>query len=124
GVAICVAITGGGTWAPAAAGGPVPYTPQLSLAALMAMRARYGDHVFRRYGFIDAFNPTLDSLMKIQAGAIVPGVGWFDDDYLGIDQGPILAMLENWRTGLVWTYMRKNQHIPPGLPPARFPPCS
>ena len=51
---------------------------------------------------------------------IVPGVGWFDDDYLGIDQGPILVMLENWRTGLVWKYTRNNIHFRRGLRNAGF----
>jgi len=114
-------ITDDGTIAPAAAGGSMPFAPEICLPALMAMRERYGDHVFRKYGFIDAFNPTLDEAMKTSAGgAIVPGVGWFDDDYLGIDQGPILAMLENWRTGLIWKHTRNNIHIRRGLRNAGF----
>jgi hypothetical protein len=51
---------------------------------------------------------------------VVPGVGWFDGDHLGIDQGPILAMIENWRTGLVWEVMRKNAHLRRGLEAAGF----
>ena len=114
-------ITDDGTIAPAAAGGSMPFAPEICLPALMAMRERYGDHVFRKYGFIDAFNPTLDQAMKTPAGgAVVPGVGWFDDDYLGIDQGPILIMLENWRTGLIWKYTRNNIHIRRGLGNAGF----
>jgi hypothetical protein len=109
-----------GTLAPAAAGGSIAYTPQLSLAALMAIQERFGEHAFRHYGFIDALNPTLDVAIQTPAGAIVPGVGWFDDDYLGIDQGPILAMIENWRTGLVWRYTRKNPYIRAGLAAAGF----
>jgi hypothetical protein len=50
----------------------------------------------------------------------VPGVGWFDTDYLGIDQGPILAMVENYRTGLVWTTLRRNPHVVRGLRAAGF----
>jgi hypothetical protein len=69
---------------------------------------------------VDAFNPTLNEAMKTQAGSIVPGVGWFDDDYLGIDQGPILAMVENWRSDLVWRVMRKNAHLRRGLLAAGF----
>jgi hypothetical protein len=114
-------ISDDGTIAPAAAGGSMPFAPEICLPALMAMRERYGDHVFRAYGFIDAFNPTLDQPMKTPAGgAIVPGVGWFDDDYLGIDQGPILAMLENWRSGLIWKYTRQNIHLRRGLRNAGF----
>ena len=114
-------VTDDGTIAPAAAGGSMPFAPEICLPALMAMRDRYGDHVFRKYGFIDAFNPTLDAVMKTPAGgAVVPGVGWFDDDYLGIDQGPILVMLENWRTGLIWKYTRNNIHFRRGLRNAGF----
>jgi len=84
------------------------------------MRARYGDHLFRRYGFVDAFNPTLDDSTATHHGKVVPGVGWFDEDYLGIDQGPILAMLENWRSGLVWRVMRTNPTLRKGLLAAGF----
>ena len=50
----------------------------------------------------------------------VPGKGWFDVDALGIDQGPILAMIENQRSGLVWKTMRKNPAIVRGLVRAGF----
>jgi hypothetical protein len=113
-------ITDDGTLAPCAAGGSIAFAPEICLPALMTMRDLYGEHVFRRYGFIDAFNPTLDETTRVQAGAIVPGVGWFDTDYLGIDQGPILAMLENWRSGLVWRVMRTNPHLRRGLLAAGF----
>jgi len=109
-----------GTIAPAAAGGSLPFAPEVCLPALMAMRARYGERAFRRYGFVDAFNPTLDQAMKTPQGEVVPGVGWFDTDYLGIDQGPILAMIENWRSGLVWRVMRRNQTLRRGLLAAGF----
>ena len=44
-----------------------------------------------------------------------PTLGWFDVDYLGIDQGPIIGMIENYRTGLIWRLMRGNPHIVLGL---------
>ena len=70
---------------------------------------------------MDAFNPTLDVQgVTLDRCAIVPGVGWFEDDYLGIDQGPILAMIENHRTGLIWEYMKRNPHIVRGLCRAQF----
>ena len=53
-------------------------------------------------------------------GRIVLGVGWFDVDYLGIDQGPIVAMIENHRSELIWKTMRKNPHIVRGLKRAGF----
>ena len=74
-----------------------------------------------RYGFLDAFNPTLTSTdVPLQHGRVVPGLGWFDTDYLGIDQGPILAMIENYRSGLVWRLMREAPYIVRGLRRAGF----
>jgi len=81
-----------GTIAPTAAGGSVAFAPELSIPALIAMREKYGDNLFGTYGFVDDFNPTLVSGQS-KYGRIVPGVGWFDTDYLGIDQGPIVAMM-------------------------------
>lgn len=109
-----------GTISPTAAGGSVPFAPEYCLPTLLAMRERYGDHVFRKYGFVDAFNPTLDTDVPTHHGKVVADVGWFDDDYLGIDQGPILAMIENWRSGLVWRVMRDNKHVRRGLLAAGF----
>ena len=109
-----------GTLVPTAAGGSVPFAPEVTIPALMEMRRRYGDHLFTRYGFLDAFNPTLTEPMPLQHGRIVPGVGWFDGDYLGIDQGPIVLMIENHRTGLVWRLMRENEHVVRGLCRAGF----
>ncbi len=48
------------------------------------------------------------------------GVGWFDEDYLGIDQGPIELMIENYRSGLVWELMRGNLYVATGLCRAGF----
>ena len=84
------------------------------------MRDRYGQHVFREYGFVDAFNPTLNVPVGLTRGRIVPGVGWFENDYLGIDQGPIVLMAENHRSGLIWNLIRKNPHIVRGLCRAGF----
>lgn len=104
-----------GTLVPTAAGGSIPFAPEVTIPALMAMRAQYVDHLFQKYGFLDAFNPTLTEPRRLQHGTIVPGVGWFDGDYLGIDQGPIVLMIENYRTGLVWRLMRDNEHLVRGL---------
>ena len=109
-----------GTVSPAAAGGSVAFAPEIVVPALMAMRETYGDQVFGPYGFVDALNPTLDVPARVQHGRVVPGVGWFDVDRLGIDQGPILAMIENHRSGLVWRTLRKNPHIVRGLRAAGF----
>lgn len=104
-----------GTLAPTAAGGSVPFAPGPALAALFAMRERYGADLFQRYGFLDAFNPTLRSEIPVRHGRVVPGKGWFDGDYLGIDQGPILIMIENYRSELVWKLMRRNPYVVTGL---------
>ena len=53
-------------------------------------------------------------------GTVYPDFGWVARDHLGIDQGPILAMMENHRSELVWKTMRKNPHIVRGLRRAGF----
>jgi hypothetical protein len=108
-----------GTIAPTAAGGSVAFAPEIAIPALIAMREKYGDNLFTTYGFVDDFNPTLVS-GTARYGRIVPGVGWFDTDYLGIDQGPIIAMIENYRSDLIWKAMRKNPYIVAGLKKAGF----
>jgi hypothetical protein len=109
-----------GTVSPAAAGGSIAFAPEVVIPVLMAMREDWGEHAFNRYGFVDAFNPTLDVPARVQHGRVVPGVGWFDTDQLGIDQGPILVMIENHRSGLVWRTMRRNPHVVRGLRAAGF----
>ena len=110
-----------GTLAPTAVGGSVPFAPEVTLPTLVAMRRAYGEPLFGQYGFVDAFNPTLRaSVLPLHQGHIIPGAGWFDTDYLGIDQGPIIAMLENYRSGLVWRVMRRNPYVTRGLCRAGF----
>lgn len=110
-----------GTIAPTAAGGSIAFAPEIAIPAVQAMHRRYGAAIYRRYGFLDAFNPTLtDPAAPITKGRIAPGIGWVDDDYLGIDQGPIVAMIENYRSGLIWRTMRRNPHIRRGLTRAGF----
>lgn len=110
-----------GTIAPTAAGGSIAFAPEVVVPVLAAMRRTYGEPLFGRYGFVDAFNPTLRTPgPPLHHGRIVPGVGWFDIDYLGIDQGPILLMTENYRTGMLWRLMRGNPYIVRGLCRAGF----
>jgi hypothetical protein len=109
-----------GTLAPTAAISSIVFTPELSIAALREMKSRYGKNLYSTYGFLDAFNPTLRTSPGLTNGRIDPAQGWFDIDYLGIDQGPIVAMIENYRSGLVWKVMRKNPHIVSGLKRAGF----
>jgi len=115
------AVRDDGTIAPTAAGGSVPFAPEIAIPALAEMRQRFGTHLFQQYGFVDAFNLSLNQAgAPTTHGGIVPGVGWFDRDYLGIDQGPILIMIENHRTGLVWELMRESPYIVRGLCRAGF----
>ena len=109
-----------GTIAPTGAGGSVPFAPEVAIPALIAMRERYGDPLFAQYGFVDAFNPTYSDSGAMKMGRLVPGKGWFDGDYLGIDQGPIVAMIENYRSDLVWKHMRRSPYIRRGLERAGF----
>lgn len=109
-----------GTLAPTAAGGSIPFAPEIAIPALRAMRERYGDDLYQRYGFLDAFNPTLTTPVPVQHGRVVAGKGWFDGDYLGIDQGPILLMAENHRSGLVWERMKRSPYLVRGLCRAGF----
>jgi hypothetical protein len=107
-----------GTIAPTAALASIPFTPEISIAAMEEMKRRY-PAIYRQYGFADAFNPTLTT-GTYDTGTIEPGAGWVDRDYLGIDQGPIVVMIENYRTGLVWNVMKKNPAIVKGLKRAGF----
>ena len=109
-----------GTLAPTAAGASIAFAPELAVPALKAMRDRWGGNLFTKYGFLDAFNPSLQLPIRSRRGRVVPGVGWFDADYLGIDQGPIVLMIENYRSELIWRVMRKNEAIVRGLCRAGF----
>jgi len=76
-----------GTITPTAAISSIPYTPEESMEAIHHFYYVLGDKLWGEYGFHDAFNPT---------------EGWWADSYLAIDQGPIIIMIENHRTGLLW----------------------
>lgn len=89
-----------GTLAPTAALGMMPFTYAHSLAALKAMYRTYGDRLWGPFGFTDAFNP---------------GADWFASSYIAIDEGPIVVMLENARTQLVWDLFMRNPEIAPAL---------
>lgn len=105
-----------GTVAPTAAGGSVAFAPEVTIPSLMAMRNKYGARLYTHYGFKDAFNPSFTfTAAGSRSGEVDPVHGWVANDYLGIDQGPILAMMENHRSGFVWKVMRKNPHIVRGL---------
>ena len=89
-----------GTIVPCAAAGSLMFTPDISVAALRAIRERFGDRVYGRYGFVDAFNPA---------------TGWTGPDVIGIDIGITLLSAENLRTGRVWRWFMANPEIQRGL---------
>jgi hypothetical protein len=109
-----------GTIAPYAAGSSIVFTPAESIAALNEMAQRYGRIIYTEYGFIDSFNPSFRFDVKPHHGHVDPELGWVDGDYLGIDQGPLLMMLENYRSELIWKTMKKTPHIRRGLERAGF----
>lgn len=110
-----------GTLSPTALGGSIAFAPEIVIPALRQMRARYGAGIYTNYGFLDSFNPTLtDPGAPLLHGRVVGGLGWVDGDYLGIDQGPIVCMIENWRSGLIWRVMRNCQSMRRGLARAGF----
>jgi len=114
------AIHDDGTVCPSAAAASLPFAPEVVGPVLLAMRRDHGDRLFGPYGFLDALNPTFTLDVPVQHGRVDPVHGWYDTDYLGIDQGPIVAMIENFRSELVWRYMRRNPHIIRGLHNAGF----
>lgn len=101
-----------GTLAPTAAGGSVAFAPEIAIRALRSMKDKYGVRIYSQYGFVDAFNPSYHDENQKDF--------WADNTYLGIDQGPILLMIENWRSGLVWNTMKHNPVIRQGLLRAGF----
>jgi hypothetical protein len=114
-----------GTLAPTAAISSLPFAPEIVLPATLEMYRRYGTSIYSSYGFLDAFNPSFHgsatpALGPAQAVAFDGGAGWVDPDYLGIDEGPILAMIENYRSNLVWRVMHSSPYIRQGLERAGF----
>ncbi len=110
-----------GTIAPTAAMASMPFAPDAVTTCLKAMKARYGEALYTQWGFLDSFNPTLSERDgPLRHGQIVPGIGWVNGDYLGIDQGPIVVMIENHRTNLVWNHMHGEPNLIRGLQRAGF----
>jgi len=89
-----------GVIAPTAALSSFPYTPEESMKALRFFYYTIGDKIWGQYGFYDSFNLTS---------------GWFAGSYLAIDQGPIICMIENHRTGLLWDLFMSAPEIATGL---------
>jgi hypothetical protein len=89
-----------GTITPTAALSAFPYTPEYSMKALQHFYNDLGDKLWGEYGFVDAFNETHN---------------WYAKSYLAIDQGPIIVMIENYRSGLLWKLFMSCPEIERGL---------
>ncbi len=89
-----------GVISPTAALSSMPYTPKESMAALRFFYYQLGDKIWRDYGFVDAFS--LDR-------------NWFADSFLAIDQGPIVIMLENHRSRLIWSLLSNCPEVKNGM---------
>lgn len=86
--------------APTAAITSLPFTPSESMAALKFFYYVLGDKIWKEYGFVDAF-----SLNNI----------WFASSFLAIDQGPIIGMIENYRSGLLWNLFTSCPEVKNGM---------
>lgn len=89
-----------GTISPTAALSAFPYTPEYSMKALRHFYEKLGDKIWSEYGFVDAFNETKN---------------WTAASHLAIDQGPIIVMIENYRSGLLWKLFMSCPEIQYGL---------
>lgn len=94
-----------GSVVPCAAAGSLMFTPDITLPALKRMKAEYGEKVYLKYGFVDAFNPH---------------TGWVNGDVIGIDLGITLLAAENLRTGKNWHWFMQNEEIRRGLKLAKL----
>lgn len=92
-----------GTVSPTAALSSIVYTPTESLDVLKNMYYNHGNKLFGKYGFYDAYNPSM-----VEGQQVVKS-------YLAIDQGPIAVMIENYRSGLIWKLFMQNKEIFDGL---------
>ena len=89
-----------GTIAPYGPLSSLPFAPEIVIPTIRSINEKMGDKIWGRYGYYDSFNLT---------------AGWVNDDFIGIDQGPMLIMIENFRTGLVWNYVMNDPVIQKGL---------
>ncbi|MDX1284447.1 MAG: glucoamylase family protein, partial [Draconibacterium sp.] len=94
-----------GTISPTAALASMPYVPDESMKALKYFYRERGAELFGKYGPYDAFNDTRN---------------WIKESYIGIDQGPIVVMIENYRTGLLWKNVMKDEDLQSGLDKLEF----
>ena len=110
-----------GTIAPTAAIGSLAFAPEIVVPATLAMHRQFGARLYGKYGFYDAFNPSFRwGDQPVQRGAVDPVRGWVSQNYLGIDQGPILGAIANAKDAFIWRVMRRSAPIRRGLQRAGF----
>jgi hypothetical protein len=101
-----------GTIAPWGAVASLPFAPEIVLPALQHINEVYSE-ITSEYGFKCSFNPTFEN----EAGS---RSGWISKGYYGLDQGPVVLMIENYRSGLIWRLMRGCPYLVTGLLRAGF----
>ena len=101
-----------GTIAPWAAVASLPFAPDIVLQAIEYINKEYPE-MTHKYGLKCSFNPTF-------TGGNQGSNGWVSQGYYGLDQGPIVLMIENYRTGFFWKLMRECSYIAAGLQRAGF----
>jgi hypothetical protein len=110
-----------GTLAPTAAVASIPFAPEICIPAARALRGFQGGRLYGTYGFFDSFNPSFrDTHVSVKAGRVDGRLGWVDSDYLSDNQGPILGMIANYKTGIIWNATRKVPSLVRGLKRAGF----
>jgi hypothetical protein len=101
-----------GTLAPWAVVASLPFAPEIVLPALRHVRDAYPE-ALSEDGLLTSFNPTFD-------GGDGTRRGWRSPEHLGLDQAPVVLMIENYRSGFLWRLMRECPAIVTGLRRAGF----
>ena len=109
-----------GRWRRLRSSVPSPSHPRSSFPRSASYIGATGSTSTRSMGSLTRSTASFDFDVPLVHGRCIPGFGWVASDYLGIDQGPIVAMIENGNSGLVWRVMRKNPHLRRGLRRAGF----
>jgi hypothetical protein len=94
-----------GSAVPCAPAGSLAFEPRLCIEVLRAMHADHGAKAYKKYGFVDAFNPP---------------AGWYNGHVIGIDVGPTVVMAENARSGLIWKTFMSSDVARRGMAAAGF----
>ncbi len=96
-----------GTIAPYSVPGSYPFVPEEALSTIRLMVDLYGENIWdaNRYGFVSAFNPERN---------------WYSGEFIGIDLGIMLLMMENYRSEFIWDHFMRNEYVQRGMEKAGF----